>query len=203
MSYDQLADQSAIEKTIIALNNNGFTTNFVQDGITARAAALGMIPAGAGVMTMTSTTLEQIGLTGALEEPGKYELVRQKLAKLDRSRDGLEMNRLGAAPEISIGSVHAVTQDGKIMVASNTGSQLPAYAYGASRVIWIVGAQKIVRDLDEGFRRIYEYCLAKESERARIAYGVEASAVNKILIFNREVNPERISIILVGEVLGF
>ena len=123
--------------------------------------------------------------------------------KLDKKTEGSKMQKLGAAPDWVVGSVHAVTQDGHVLIASNTGSQLPAYAYGSGRVIWIVGAQKIVKDIDEGTRRVYEYVLPLESERAKKAYGAPGSAVNKLLVFNREAQPGRVTMIIVNEVLGY
>jgi hypothetical protein len=89
-----------------------------------------------------------------------------------------------------------------VLIASNTGSQLPAYVYGARHVIWVVGTQKIVKDVSEGMQRIWEYCLPLEDERAREAYGV-GSAVNKLLIIHGEVRPNRITVIFVKAVLGF
>ena len=122
---------------------------------------------------------------------------------MNRKNQGREMQKLGAAPEWAIGSVHAVTENGEVLIASASGSQLPAYAYGSSNVIFVVGAQKIVKNVDEGIKRIYEYCLPLESERARIAYGVPGSSVNKILIINKEFQEKRINLIFVNEVLGF
>ena len=101
-----------------------------------------------------------------------------------------------------LGSVHAVTESGALMTASMSGSQLGPYASGAGRVILVVGTQKIVSDLDEGLRRINEYSLPLEDARAQAAYGIR-SAVNKVLIINREIVPERITVVLVDEVLGF
>jgi hypothetical protein len=117
-----------------------------------------------------------------------------------------EMRKLGAAPDFSIGSAHAVTETGTVLVASNTGSQLPAYAYGAGNQIWVVGAQKIVRDVDEGLQRIRDYVVGVETERARKAYGLPAdwrSFPSKILLFNREIAPGRVKLVLVNEALGF
>ena len=95
-----------------------------------------------------------------------------------------------------------MTEDGKILVASKTGSQMAAYVYGASHVIFVAGAQKIVKDLDEGIRRIYEHSLPLEEKRAMKAYDV-GSEVNKMLIINKEIQKGRIKMILVNEVLGF
>jgi len=112
------------------------------------------------------------------------------------------MQKLGAAPEYAVGSVHAVTEDGKVIIASNTGSQLPAYAYGSAHVIWVVGTQKIVANLEQGLKRIYEYVLPLESERLKKVYGVESN-VSKLLIINKEIAPNRLTLILVKQKLGF
>ena len=152
---------------------------------------------------MTSVTLEQTGIAKEINESGNYNAVRNKLYSMDKKTYGKRIQKLGAAPEWAVGSVHAVTQDGKIVVASATGSQLPAYSYGSLNVILVVGTQKIVGNIDEAFKRIYEYTLPLESERARKAYGVPGSAVNKMLIINKEMQENRINVIFVGEALGF
>jgi len=121
---------------------------------------------------------------------------------MDQKTQKLEMNRLGAAMVYVIGSVHAVTQNGQVMIASASGSQLPAYAYAALNVIWIVGAQKIVANLDEGMKRIYEYVLPLEDARAMKAYNMH-SGVNKMLVINKEIFPGRIKMILIKEIVGF
>jgi len=114
-----------------------------------------------------------------------------------------QMQKLGAAPDWVIGSVHAVTQDGHVLIASNSASQLPAYAAGSNHVVWVVGAQKIVKNIEEGMKRIYEHSLALENKRVQKAYGMKESFVSKILIVNREARRGRTILILVNEVLGF
>jgi hypothetical protein len=98
--------------------------------------------------------------------------------------------------------VHAVTEDGRVMIASKTGSQLGPYASGAGNVIWVVGAQKLVKDMGEGVRRIYEYCLPREEVHMQELYHT-GTAPNKILIVNGEMRPGRITMIIVKEDLGF
>ena len=61
---------------------------------------------------------------------------------MDRQTQGAEMRRMGAGPDIAIGSVHAITEQGEVFIASASGSQLAAYAFGAGTVIWVVGSQK-------------------------------------------------------------
>lgn len=201
--WDHLADDSSIEKTIHSLKQNGVDASVVTTGAEAKEKVISLVPAGAEIMTMSSVTLDTSGLTQEINGSGRYQPVRDKLYAMDRETQRVAMLKLGAAPEWTVGSVHAVTQDGHILIASNTGSQLPAYAYASAHVIWIVGIQKIVVNVDEGLRRIDEYVLPLESKRAHEAYGVPGSAVNKLLIINKEVVPGRLTVILVKEKLGF
>lgn len=192
MDFTKLADEKQIERTIASLAKNGITALVVENGAAAKQKALEFIPKGAEIMAMTSVTLDTLGLAKELNESGNYDPVRAKITK-----------QLGAAPDWVIGSVHAVTESGHVFIASQTGSQLSAYAYGANYVLWIVGTQKIVADDALAQKRIYEHCLVLEGIRAEKAYGKAGSAVNKILTVNGEIKKDRITIIFVKEVLGF
>lgn len=201
--WNILAEQTSIDNTVQALKRNGMTAVVVESAEKAKEYVASLLPKQAEVMTMTSVTLDSTGISEMINESETFNAVKPRLFAMDRKTQGSEMNKLGAAPEYAVGSVHAITEDGKIVIASNTGSQLPAYAYGSPHVVWVVGTQKIVKNLDEATKRVYEYVLPLESERAKKAYGVEGSNVSKLLIINHEVNPERITIIFVKEVLGY
>jgi len=200
--WQKLADEATIKKTIEALKNSGVEALVVENGEGAKKRVLEILPDGAQVLTMTSQTAEGISLAKAINESKRYVSVRNKLMSMDRNTQGREMAKLGAAPEFVVGSVHAVTEDGQLLIASASGSQLPAEAYSAGKVIFLVGTQKIVKDIQEGFRRIYEYSYPLEDARAQKAYGMR-SGVNKILIINKEMTPGRITVILIKENLGF
>lgn len=206
MDFSKIVSDEILQKTAEALKNNGFDVEIAENGAEAKEKALASLPEGAEVLTATSITLDTIGATQEINESGKYNSVKNQLAKMDRTADHKEMQKLGAAPEYEIGSAHAVTQDGKVIIASGTGSQLPGEVYGASHVIWVVGAQKIVSDLNQALQRINEYIVPLESVRARKAYGLPDSwntFPSKILITNREPVKGRTKIILVKEALGF
>ncbi|MBI5553501.1 MAG: LUD domain-containing protein [Candidatus Diapherotrites archaeon] len=201
MHWDQLADETELNQTVNALKSHGMDCRVAENARAAREQVLSLIPAGSEVMTMTSRTLEATGLNAALNEP-PFVSVRAKIMALDKQTQGTELKRLGCAPMVAVGSVHAITRSGQVVVVAQSGSQLPAYAYGAAKVIWVVGSQKIVSDLDAAFKRITEYCLPLESERAKKAYGV-SSAVNKMLVISQETVPGRITLVFVKEKLGF
>ncbi len=201
--FGQLASDESIQKVDKALEVNNVKTIIVENSQEAKEKVLELIPAGSEVMTMTSVTLDAIGLSEEINKAdGNFKPVRDKLYSLDRKTQAQEMNRLGAAPQVAIGSVHAVTEDGHVLIASATGSQLPAYVYGAGKVIWVAGTQKIVKNTNEGMKRIYKYVLPLEDKRARKVYGM-GSSVNKLLIINKEFALGRITLILVKEKLGF
>jgi len=201
-SFAQVADEERIARAAEALKAHGMEAIVVETGAEARARVRELLPEGAEVFNSTSRTLETIGLATDIEESGRYRSVRARLEQLDRESEANQARKVGAAPDYIVGSVHAVTEQGQVIVASMTGGQVGPYASGAGTVIWVVGAQKIVRDLEEGLRRIREYSYPLEDARAREAYGI-ASGINKVLIVNREVVPGRITVILVKEKLGF
>jgi L-lactate utilization protein LutC len=121
---------------------------------------------------------------------------------MDRTAQADDIRRLGAAPDVIVGSVHAVTETGSLVIASGSGSQLPGYAGGAARAIWVVGAQKVVPDLDTALRRVEDHCLPLETARTQAAHGWP-SAVNRILVLNAEPRPGRGTVLLLREAIGF
>jgi L-lactate utilization protein LutC len=201
--FTKLASPAQVERAAKALEANGIHTIIAKNGAEAKALVLSLIPEGAEVLTNISVTLDALGISKQIEQSGCYDAVRTKYMALDRKTQGEEIRRLRTHPAYIIGSVHAVTEDGRVLVASNSGSNIGAYAYGASHVLWVVGAQKIVKDLDEGMRRIEEYSYPLEDVRLRAQYGIP-SFVSKVLIVNREwPGSDRVTMIIVNEELGF
>jgi hypothetical protein len=199
--FAQAASQAKLDRAVEALENNGFSVRVVDNLGQVKQIVLEMIPKKSEVFTATSVTLDKAGLTDELNSD-KFTSVRDKFMALYGQPDkAVEMKRIGSGSDYTVGSVHAVTEDGQVLVASFSGSQLPNYAYGASNVIWVVGSQKIVKNLNEGIERIEDYAFHLEDERAQQAYGIHSS-INKILISRKE-NPGRVTIILVKETVGF
>jgi len=200
--FGTVADGARVTRTAAALEGNGIRVLRAANAAEAKGIVLDLIPDGSQVHHGASQSLEVSGITDEIEKSGRYEPVRPQIGSLDRTTQADEIRRLSAAPDVMLGSVHAVTETGSLLAASMGGSQLGPYASGAGRVILVVGTQKIVWDLEEGLRRINEYSFPLEDARAQAAYGIQ-SAVNKVLIINREIIPERITVVLVDEVLGF
>ena len=191
-----------VKRTTAALEANGMTALRASNADEAKRIVLDLIPDASPVHQGASQTLDVLGITHEIEKSGRYAALRPRIWSMDRQTEADEIRRLGAAPDVMLGSVHAVTETGSLLAASMSGSQLGPYASGAGRVIFVIGTQKIVRDLEEGLLRINEYAWRLEDARAQAAYGIH-SAVNKVLIINREIIPGRITVVLVDEALGF
>jgi hypothetical protein len=202
LRYAALASDVSLQRTAERLTENGMKAHVVDSGTDARRLALELIPDDAEVFTATSQTLEEIGLPGAIEASTRLRSVRSVLRAMDMATQWDEMRALGARPDVVVRSVHAVTEQGEVVVASASGSQLGPYASGAGKVIWIVGSQKIVPTLEDALVRVEEYALPLENARAWLAYG-QGSFIGKVLTFHREAMPGRVNVILVKEKLGF
>jgi acyl-CoA hydrolase len=199
--FTALPDESTVAGTVVALEEHGFSVKVVDDLAAARAAVLARIPHGSSVMTNTSVTLADAGIADAINDGGPYESARNKMFALDFATQAQEMKAIGGQPDYALGSVHAITRDGTLVIASASGSQLASYAWGAANVIFVVGAQKLVPTLRDAHERIYQHSLKLEDARAQAAYG-QHSFVGKIIEIHQEL-PGRIHIVLVRQPAGF
>lgn len=194
------ASEERLRRALEALRDRGHAVHLVDTPADARRLVLDLLPRDKSIFASVSETLRLSGIAADIDESGEFQSVRRQADSLG---DDFEAKiRLGAAPDVVVGSLHAVTEDGSMVTASATGSQLGAYAAGAKQAIWVVGAQKVVPDLHTALRRVYTYSLPRESHRAQEAYGFP-SMVGKILICEREANPDRGTVVLVREPIGF
>ena len=199
--FTALPDERTFAETVVALEGRGFSVEVVDDLDAARERVLARIPEGSSVMTNPSVTLRSTGIAQAVDDGERYASARTKVLALDHATQLREVKAIMGQPEFALGSVHAITRDATLVVASALGSQLTAYAWGAANVIFVVGAQKLVHDLAAARDRVYQHSLTLEDARARKAYG-KNSRVGKILAIHQE-DPGRIHIVLVRAVVGF
>jgi LUD domain len=200
--YTEPASEQRLERAAAALTAHGFVVEILDDAAAARDRIPELIPEGASVFTGASETLRLSGIEKDINTGERYDAIRPRLLAMDRVARADEFRRLLASPDVAVGSVAAVTESGSLVIASGSGSQLPGYAGGAGRAIWIVGAQKVVPDLSTALRRVDEHCLPLESARTQEAHGFP-SAVNRLLILNAEPSPGRGTVLLLREPIGF
>jgi hypothetical protein len=199
--FTALPDDETLAATVVALEEHGFSVEVVDDFDAARADVLARIPEGSSVMTNTSVTLEETGIADAINDGGKYDSARNRLNELDYATQLAEMKAIAGQADYALGSVHAVTREGALVIASASGSQLASYVWGAANVIFVVGAQKLVPSPEAARERIFQHSLKLEDARAYAAYG-QNSAVGKILEIHQEM-PGRIHLVLIRQVVGF
>ena len=196
------APAASLDRAAAALTARNFAVEILADAAAARTRISDLIPPGASVFTGASETLRLSGIEADLNDSGRYDAIRPRALAMDRATQLDEIRRLLASPDVILGSVAAVTETGSLVIASGSGSQLPGYAGGSARAIWIVGAQKVVPDLNTALRRVEEHCLPLENDRALQAYG-QPSAINRVLILNAEPRPGRGIVLLLREAIGF
>ena len=201
-SFAEPASAERLERAAAALTAHGFTIEILDDAAAARARMKELIPEGASVFTGASETLRLSGIDEDINDSGRYEAIRTRGQTMDRATQLAEIWRLLSTPDVIVGSVHAVTETGSLVIASASGSQLPGYAGGSRRAIWVVGAQKVVPDLSTALLRVEDHCLPLENDRAMKAYG-KPSAVNRLLVLNAELEPGRGTVLLLREAIGF
>lgn len=197
------ADDAAIARTVEAMQTKGYNVHVVPDAAAARDLIVSLLPEGAEVNQGASETLDQLGVTEAIEGSGRFDAVRPRTRAMDRSTpEGLRaMRKLGAVPDYFLVSAQALVEDGTIVVASNTGSQLAPVSFGAGEVIFAIGTQKIVPDLETAMDRIEQHSLVLEHSRMRKLWGSN-SAINKLLIIRKEFRAGRFTVVLVKERVG-
>ncbi|MFA7319341.1 MAG: lactate utilization protein [Parcubacteria group bacterium] len=202
-NWSQLSTDEVVQKTLDALKERNIEAEVVEDKGATLKKIQTLIPDSASVMTGASTTLDEIGFTDLLKSGShpwknfKDEMLAEKDEKLQN-----ELRKRSVLADYYLGSVHAVTEGGKILIASATGSQLPASAFTSNHVIFVVGAQKIVKDFEGALRRLNEYVFPLEDARMK-SVGYPGSVIGKILILEKEYVPGRIKLIFVKEKLGF
>jgi len=200
-SFGKPASEESIQNAAKALRAHNFSVEVVDTLAQARAYVNSILPKDESILTASSETLRISGLEEDINRSGKFNAIRPQLEKLDRSTQRAEMRKLSATPDVVVGSAHAVTEDGRVVAASASGSQLGPYAFGAGRVVWVVGSQKVVPDMDVAMRRLQYYSYPKEDIRAREKYGMP-SALLKVLTMNGDW-PGRSTVVLVREPVGY
>ncbi len=202
MDWNRLAEESAVQSAAEGARKRGFEVFIVDSKEEAKEKLISIIPKNSEVLEVSSTTLNEIGMSKHIDESGDYQSLRKRISEINDEKERMAARKQILSPDYVVGSVHAVTEEGQVLIASASGSQIPPYSYGASNVIWVIGTQKIVKNMEEGIKRIYEHSLPMESERVKKAYNMPSSSVNKILLYEKE-RPGRIKIIFVRERLGF
>jgi L-lactate utilization protein LutC len=203
--FDELAAKDVVTKTSEALTANGFMPENVETGAQALARIKELVPAGASVMNGSSTTLQEIGFVDYLQSKthGWNNLHDAVLAETDPAKQML-LRKQSVVSDYYLGSAHAVTENGEMVFASASGSQLPHLAFTSPNIILVVSTKKIVPSIPDAFQRIEEYILPLEDVNMQKKFNSH-TAHAKTLILHKEIARmgRKIHVIFVNEKLGF
>lgn len=200
-SFAKPASEESIQKAAAALKAHNFAVEVFDTLAQARAYVVSILPKDQTIITASSETVTLSGLGEDIDKSGKFNAIRPQLEKMDRNTQRAAMRKLTSSADVVVGSVHAITEDGRAVAASASGSQLALYAGSAGKVIWVVGSQKVVPDLETAMRRVQYYSYPREDIRAREKYGTP-SAVLKVLTMNGDW-PGRVTVVLIRETVGY
>ncbi len=195
------ASEETIKRVAERMRERNIEVVVVDDGDEARKVVLERLPEGAEVHSGKSKTLQDAGIFDAIHDESHYDALRPRFLKMDRQTQAREIRKLISGPDYMLGSVNAVTEDGILVEASASASQLGPYASTAGKVILVVGSQKIVPDLETALRRIRQYVLPWEDAEVRKVMN-SGSFVGKILLVEREWVNGRMTVILVRQPIG-
>jgi len=192
-----------VRRTFAALQERGVECVYVPDRKAALEWLQQQLPAGDAIAHGSSTTLSEIGFVDLLKnEDLPYRYLN---AEWQRENDAAARYRLRAQLSLTadwyLGSVQAICETGQVVGSDASGSRQAFYIFGPPRVIWVAGVNKLVPSLKAGFRRVHEVALPREDQRMK-NQGAGGSYVGKLVVYERE-KPGRISLLLVGESLGF
>ncbi len=195
----------SITNTIAKLKEHGFEPIHINTKEEALTKIKELIPDGVSLMNGSSETLREIGFIDYLKggnHPWKnvHDAV---LAETDQTKQA-HLRREAVVSDVYVGSVHALTETGELMIASNTGSQLPHLVFTSPTIILVVGKNKIVKTLTDAFERIEHYVIPREDERMKKVYGFGTTWA-KTLILHKENSAmgRAIHVLIVDEELGF
>ena len=198
-----------------ALARRGIELAYAPRGSDALAYLLQRIPPGARVMNGGSATLEQIGFVGTLGS-GRYEWLRPAIAATQDRAERIRARRQATTADWLVGGVNAVTLAGEIVNVDGSGNRLAGYAFGAGKVILVGGVNKIVPDLAAAIDRIRNTAAVGECRKLGLQTPCATTGrcdndacrgpqrqCGKILIIENEKIAGRITLLLVGEALGY
>lgn len=198
-----------MEKFIEILKSCGYDAFFVKTKEEAFELSKTYIKSGMSVGLGGSVSVQEIGLLD-------YLLNKKDITLFNQYEDGISMDenikrrRQGLVSDIFVTSTNALTKDGKLVNADGSGNRVAAFSYGPTNILLIVGVNKIVEDLEAGFKRVMEVAAIKNIDRMNkkaISFGKEPkhnidNIANKFSWVKAD-DKDRIIIILVDEELGY
>jgi hypothetical protein len=201
--WSRVPDEATISRTVGAIEKRNVRVTRAATTDEALQTLVDLIPEGAEVMNGSSTTLIEIGYEELLQRnPRRWRDYHAVITAENDKEKRDELRRKGVAAEWFLSGVQAIAATGELVGCDKSGSRVGAWPHAAGHLVLVAGANKIVPTLDEALARCWEYALPLEQQRARRVYGT-SSEIGNIVILEKAMNDDRVTLILVGERLGY
>ena len=210
-SLSQWFQTKQVERTRKALERNGFESLFVPDGKSAVKAILDMIPDGATVGIGGSVTLTQIGFFKAVKGRG-VDLINPFAKDISLEERG-ELTRRIFSCDYFLCSTNAITEEGQLYNVDASGNRVAAMFFGPKKSIVVCGINKIVKDMEEARKRVWNFAaptnanrLGRKTPCTKTGVCADCNSPERICNISVELlkKPTRsdILILIIGEPLG-
>ena len=197
-----MVDDAQVQRTLEALAARNFEAEVFESSAQALEALKGLIPEGAQIFTGTSETLDSIGYTDFVHHNPIYNNLHDEIDSEPDQAKQRDLRRRATIVEYCVGSVQAISETGEIVIASASGSQIGAYAYGAKHLILVAGTQKICPSLTDAIARVRGHTVEKHDQWLA-GRGRGPAPIGKLLILEHEIAAGRVQVVLIKENLGW
>lgn len=211
MSYKKESYRHLGETLIRNFNKRGIDACYCEDSTEAVRKVLELIPEHASVTWGGSMTLSETGLLDALKK-GSYELIDRASAKSPEEARAL-YSRIVCA-DYFLMSTNAFTTDGELVNIDGNGNRVACLITGPAHVIIVTGMNKVTKTVQEAIDRIRTAATPPNCVRLGLktpcaSTGLCADCQSpesiccQVVVTRRSRQPGRITVVMVGEELGF
>lgn len=213
-----------IEKVIKALESNNIKAYYAETRAEVCEIVKNMLFKGAVIVSGGSVSLNESGVWDIINSP-EYDF-RDRFKEGITDEERTEVFRAAIGCDFFFCSTNAVTENGELINVDGNANRIASIAFGPKKVVMIVGVNKIVKDIDEGFLRVKKiaapknavrlntgtpcqklgHCVALEkSDCPEVADGCKnpKRMCADYLISGFQRQKDRINVILCGETLGY
>ena len=197
---------------LTALKKNGFEVLHVDNAKEALDKVMSLIPKEAKVGIGGSVTVREIGLVEAIEK--QNNTIFMDWEKPIELKQKLKVRKEALTSDVYLTSSNAITLQGQLVNIDGIGNRVSAMIFGPKKVIIVAGANKLVDTLDEALARIRNIAGPLNGKRLNLKtpcaltgkctdYNSPDRMCKVTVILEKKPNLSNITIILVGENLGY
>lgn len=211
MTYKQESYLHLGETMVKKFRKRGMEAFYCQDSAAAIRKVEELIPEGASVAWGGSETLEESGVMAAVRH-GNYHCIDRKSAKTPEEARALYGQIV--CSDYYLMSTNAFTLEGELVNIDGNGNRVACLIHGPAHVIVVTGMNKATQNVEAAIQRVHQSaappnCVRLQLKTPCAATGMcsdcqgEESICCQVVVTRRSRHPGRITIVMVGEDLGF